>query len=202
MIYPKDMPNRTEYQIQNNPRFARRRAKLLGETRYFTGNPCPKGHIAHRMTTSGRCVECNAIDKITHREKILAQSKEYMSRPEVRAKRRIYERERKRGRPDVVITSRMRAMLRACLVGKVKGVRGRLGYTTDELKTHLERQFLKGMTWENIGEWEIDHIVPISHFKFTSADDPDFWLCWALSNLRPLWKSDNRKKSNIRTHLI
>lgn len=192
----------SDEKINSSIRFARRRAKINGEKRYFTGNPCPKGHVAERMTSSGRCVECNSIDKIINRDKILAQSKEYMRRPETRAKRRAYRLKRLEGRPDLVLLARMRAMLRACLTGSVKGVRGRLGYTTDELKAHLERQFLKGMTWENMGEWEIDHIIPVSHFKFTSTDDPDFWLCWSLSNLRPLWRSDNRKKSNIRTHLI
>lgn len=188
--------------IQNNPRFARRKAKLAGETRYWTGKPCPHGHMAKRMTTSGRCVDCNANDKIVKRDQILAQSKEYMKRPEVMAARRIYQKKRMEGRPDLVLTARMRAMLRACLKGKVKGVRGKLGYTTIELQEHLERQFCKGMSWDNIGKWEIDHILPVSQFKITSHDDPDFWMCWALTNLRPMWKSDNRKKSSKRTHLI
>lgn len=188
--------------IQTNPRFARRKALLAGETRYWTGNPCPHGHIAHRMTSSGRCVECNSNDKAKNRDKILAQSKEYMRRPEVRAARRRYEKDRKVGRPDLVLTARMRAMLRSCLKGRIKGVRGRLGYTSKELQDHLERQFARGMTWDNIGEWEIDHIIPVSHFNIRSVDDPDFWMCWSLTNLRPMWKSDNRKKSSKRTHLV
>jgi hypothetical protein len=75
-------------------------------------------------------------------------------------------------------------------------------YTLDELIYHIERQFLPGMTWDNRGEWHIDHIVPLSSFKFSSADDIEFKRAWALSNLRPLWALDNIRKQATRTHLI
>jgi hypothetical protein len=67
---------------------------------------------------------------------------------------------------------------------------------------HLERQFLSGMTWANRGQWHIDHIQPRSSFKFVGPDDPEFKACWALSNLRPLWKADNLKKNARRTLLL
>lgn len=71
------------------------------------------------------------------------------------------------------------------------------GYTLSQLRKHLERGFLHGMTWDNYGkEWHIDHIIPVSAFNFTSAKDIDFKRCWALKNLRPLWKIDNHRKSD------
>jgi hypothetical protein len=39
-------------------------------------------------------------------------------------------------------------------------------------------------------------------FKFETPEDPDFKACWALSNLRPLWSTDNIRKSDKRTHLL
>jgi len=36
----------------------RREAIERGEKYYFTGNPCPKGHIANRFTSRAWCVEC------------------------------------------------------------------------------------------------------------------------------------------------
>ncbi|RUM99024.1 hypothetical protein EET67_05135 [Pseudaminobacter arsenicus] len=69
-----------------------------------------------------------------------------------------------------------------------------LGYTIDELKDHLGRQFLPGMTWENYGEWHIDHIRPLSSFSYDTPDDADFKDAWSLTNLQPLWKTDNLKK--------
>jgi 5-methylcytosine-specific restriction endonuclease McrA len=69
-----------------------------------------------------------------------------------------------------------------------------VGYTFLALMCHLESLFQPGMTWENYGEWQVDHIRPIASFTFTSADDPEFRQCWALSNLQPLWATDNHHK--------
>ena len=65
-----------------------------------------------------------------------------------------------------------------------------LGYTGKELKDHLEKQFVNGMTWENYGKWEIDHIRPIASFP----PGTDIKIINDLSTLRPLWKDENRKK--------
>ena len=69
-----------------------------------------------------------------------------------------------------------------------------LGYSRDDLCSHLERLFLDGMTWENYGRWHIDHIIPLSAFNYETPDDLDFSRAWELSNLRPLWALDNVKK--------
>lgn len=37
---------------------SRAEAKKIGSTHYFTGNPCPKGHVAPRFASGGNCVEC------------------------------------------------------------------------------------------------------------------------------------------------
>jgi hypothetical protein len=69
-----------------------------------------------------------------------------------------------------------------------------LGCSIIDLKEHLEKQFTEGMTFSNYGEWELDHIIPVSKFDLTN----DFQLkkCFEYKNLQPLWKKDNRKKSN------
>ena len=67
-----------------------------------------------------------------------------------------------------------------------------LNYSAKELKIHIESLFEEGMTWENWGEWHIDHIKPLCTFdKETPAH-----IVNALSNLRPLWAKENlcRKK--------
>lgn len=71
-----------------------------------------------------------------------------------------------------------------------------VGYTIDDLKKHLQRKFQPGMTWDNYGEWQIDHRIPISVFNFETPEDIDFKKCWALKNLQPMWKVDNLKKHN------
>ena len=71
-----------------------------------------------------------------------------------------------------------------------------VGYSTEKLKNHLEKHFLPGMTWENYGQWHIDHRIPVSAFNFIAPDDIDFKKCWELKNLRPLWAKDNLIKNN------
>jgi len=73
---------------------------------------------------------------------------------------------------------------------------GLVGFSLDQLKKHLKKNFLPGMSFENYGEWHVDHILPISKFNFKKARDEDFKKCWALKNLQPLWASDNIKKKD------
>lgn len=91
-----------------------------------------------------------------------------------------------------------RAISRSIIKGSKNGRRSfdLLDYSLDDLKAHLSRLFTAGMSWGNygIGGWEIDHIVPRSAFNYATPDDLDFQRCWALSNLQPLWASDNRSK--------
>ena len=77
-----------------------------------------------------------------------------------------------------------------------------LGYTVDELKTHIEKQFRKGMGWHNRGEWHVDHIVPVASFQIDSVDSPDFKACFCLANLRPMWGKDNIRKGAKRVSLL
>lgn len=75
-------------------------------------------------------------------------------------------------------------------------------YSIEQLYRHIERQFIGGMTWQNMGKWHIDHIVPLKSFSFTNPADPEFQAAWALTNLRPLWASDNIEKNGKRLYLI
>jgi hypothetical protein len=58
-----------------------------------------------------------------------------------------------------------------------------------DLKLHLESMFTEGMSWDNYGEWHVDHIKPKSKFDYTSTTDESFKVCWSLDNLQPLWKT-------------
>ncbi len=72
-----------------------------------------------------------------------------------------------------------------------------VGYTLQDLIQRLETQFDENMNWGNYGSYfVIDHIKPRSLFSFMIAEDQEFKECWALSNLQPLEKIANIKKSN------
>lgn len=72
-----------------------------------------------------------------------------------------------------------------------------VGYSLKELIQYLEERFTLNMSWENYGSyWEIDHIIPVSVFNFSTIEHIDFKRCWALKNLRPLKKTKNMQKRN------
>jgi hypothetical protein len=71
-----------------------------------------------------------------------------------------------------------------------------LKYTPEQLINHLEVQFTEGMTWDNYGEWHVDHIRPISSFNISEMGDSNFMECWCLDNLQPMWGEENIRKSN------
>lgn len=72
-----------------------------------------------------------------------------------------------------------------------------VGYTLQDLRKHLKKQFDKNMDWNNYGSyWTIDHIIPISIFNFKTFNNINFKECWNLNNLRPLEKIKNIKKSD------
>lgn len=106
--------------------------------------------------------------------------------------------------PRRSVSAHMRTLMHRGLNGGKAGRSWRefVPYSLADLMAHLERQFLPGMTWANRGQWHIDHIVPVSSFEFTTPDCPGFKAAWALTNLRPLWATDNVRKSAKRTHLI
>jgi hypothetical protein len=58
-----------------------------------------------------------------------------------------------------------------------------LGYSAWDLKIHLEKQFTDGMSWDNHGEWHIDHIKPVS--SFDELTHPS--IVNSLGNLKPMW---------------
>lgn len=74
-----------------------------------------------------------------------------------------------------------------------------VGYTPDELKSHLESMFTErnGFTWENYGKkWHVDHVIPQLRFSFESVQDEGFKQAWALSNLAPMERLQNIAKGN------
>ena len=68
-----------------------------------------------------------------------------------------------------------------------------LGCSIEDLKTHLKSQFQPGMSWDNYGEWEIDHIVPFCKIDLSNWEQLKSVIHY--TNLQPLWKKDHIKKT-------
>lgn len=75
---------------------------------------------------------------------------------------------------NIRISGRMRNALRGKQSKGGRAWASILGYTVDDLKLHLERQFKGKMNWSNLEKWDIDHIIPLSEFSFSSCNDDAF----------------------------
>lgn len=69
-----------------------------------------------------------------------------------------------------------------------------LGCNKDEFKIYILLNLKENMTLENYGEWEIDHIFPISKINFTNEEE--IIKYYNYTNLQPLNKIENIQKSN------
>lgn len=117
-----------------------------------------------------------------------------------RETKRNYERTRKANDPLYKLISNFRTAIYQVLKENNIGKNGHyfeiLGYTPEELISHIEKQFKDGMTWDNYGDFHIDHKIPISSFNIKEIGDSEFMKCWSLSNLQPMWGEENIRKSN------
>lgn len=173
--------------------------KVLGHNKkYYQDN---KDHIK----------ECNRLYRENNKEKVLEHKKQYYKNNKKAAlahqkqycknnRSTINKYIRNRLRTDIIfklklyISTQIRSSLK---LGKLSK-KGRhwedlVGYTVMDLKLHLEKQFDTNMSWENYGEWHIDHRRPISWFD--NAEE-SILKAWELSNLQPMWAHENLIKGN------
>jgi hypothetical protein len=54
---------------QTKTTITRGEARSAGRTRYFTGKPCPHGHLSERLTVNGTCVTCTSLKTASRRER-------------------------------------------------------------------------------------------------------------------------------------
>ena len=107
-----------------------------------------------------------------------------------------YFRERRDSEPLFKLTTNLRN--RTSYIFKYKNIKKNsrthemLGIEWEELKVYIEDMFTDGMTWENYGEWHIDHIYPLSKAK----DKKHLKELCHYTNLQPLWAKDNISKGN------
>lgn len=75
---------------------------------------------------------------------------------------------------------------------------GLLGCTTEEAMTHIESQFLPGMTFKNWSHagWHVDHKIPLSAFDL--QDKKQLAMACHYTNLQPMWAKENIRKGGVR----
>jgi 5-methylcytosine-specific restriction endonuclease McrA len=128
--------------------------------------------------------------------------KEYRKKniDKIRETKRNYEKTRKTNDPLYKLINNFRTAIYQVLKERNIQKNGHyfdiLKYTPEQLIEHLESKFTGVITWDNYGQWHVDHIIPISSFDIKEIGDKEFNKCWALENLQPLWGDENIRKSN------
>ena len=135
--------------------------------------------------------------RIKNADKMIERMRRYRENNRVKYRESVRRSAAKaRNTPKGALNGRMSSGIYHALRGEKKGMGWEklVGYSVSDLKRHIEKQFQPGMSWDNVGEWEIDHIIPKVAFNYETPEDIDFRRCWGLKNLRPLWKPENRSK--------
>ncbi len=125
-----------------------------------------------------------------------AAKKAYRESEAGKAKRKAYMKNRRHNDPVFKLRCRLRSGFCDWIKGNTKTCRTEqyVGCTYKELLDHLESQFEEGMTWENQGEWHIDHFKAQSRFDPTIEEEA--FKCWHYTNLQPMWAEINIKHSD------
>jgi len=138
--------------------------------------------------------------RLRNKNKIKNKIKEWQikNKEKIKIYRRYWSKNSRLNNPQFKLRCNISTAISRSLKGNKHGVSWEniVGYSLFELKNHLESQLIDDMSFENYGDWHIDHIKPISSFDFLEPEDEDFKKCWALSNLQPLWAIDNLKKGS------
>lgn len=140
------------------------------------------------------------------RDRKIAQACRYskQNREKINKRNRLWFKEKYKTDKKFKAAHVARSMVHRTLSATKKEKEGKtfciLGYTKDDLVTHIERQFSKGMSWGNYGEWHIDHIVPVSWHVKNGETDPK--IINALTNLRPMWAKENNSKGKKKDFLL
>lgn len=159
------------------------------------------------------CIECDRESRLKNKKLLNKRSRKYYQNNKERIialklknrdtkKYNKYMRDRRAKSLSIKIHAVLSASINYYIKKRKTPVKNILPYTVDELIKHLESNFKEGMNWSNYGvyrknskmTWHIDHVKPVSYFKFSSINDKNIIECWSLNNLKPMWAVDNIKK--------
>jgi hypothetical protein len=164
-------------------------------------------------THRDQILETNRKKYLANKKAMLAKDRAYKTanRLAIRARLRPYNRHRYNTDPTFRLRINISNAVNYALIKSNSSknnisVLTKLGYSMQELKEHIEKQFASWMHWDNQGmynaktwddtdkttwTWQLDHIIPHSDLPYSSMDDDNFKKCWALENLRPYSAKQN-----------
>ena len=152
-----------------------------------------------KMTPEQKLIE-GRIYREKNKDELRVKKKEYRTNNKDKVNKyfRGYNKERKETDPNFKLTKHLRTRLYKALVAQhaVKSAKTLelLGASVAFVKKYLESKFTPGMSWDNYGEWHVDHIKPCASFDLTDPEQQR--ECFNYKNLQPLWWEDNISKGD------
>jgi hypothetical protein len=90
------------------------------------------------------------------------------------------------------LQTKIHSIIKKCLIPYNDFYIDDFSCSLNEFKKYFEERFKDNMTWNNYGEWHVDHINPCVGFDLVKEDEQK--KCFNLLNFNPLWKIENIKK--------
>lgn len=128
-----------------------------------------------------------------HKDKLKKKKAEYYQRNKKRINQKWLEKLNSDIQARLAHNIRNRVKQAVCNGYKVGSGVKELGCSILEFKEYITKKFIPGMSWENYGEWHLDHIKPLCNFNLESQEQ--FKLAVHYTNYQPLWAKDNLRKN-------
>lgn len=196
-----------EYWAENIDLLIERKRQYNKENRDVMIKKCHDYYEANRVKVLARMREHRADNKETINQKRRDSFPKYaerIRRYRINNREKISETQNRycanRKQTDTEYRTLCNIRTRICIAirktrsHKITGTTKLIGCTIPELRKHLERQFLPGMSWDNWARdgWHIDHIIPCACFDLSFPNQQ--MECFNYKNLRPVWAADNLRK--------
>lgn len=160
--------------------------------------------LEFRSNHPDKCKEQNKRAKSNRKQAIKEYNHAYFqnNKPKIRARHAEWRRSNSEklseyySAPKFRIARNLRNRVRKALLGLTKSdsTLELVGLPISEYMEYLESKFSSGMSWDNYGDWHIDHIKPCTSFDLSDPEQQK--ICFNYANTQPLWMIDNIKKGS------
>ena len=164
---------------------------------------CKKCQKRYKSENKHKWVEYREKNKernIEYRKNRLDIKREYDKkyREENRERLNSLKREYRKNKRNEDPIFRLKARIRARLLSAIKSKDYKkshstikyLGCSYEFYEDYLQNKFKEGMSWDNHGEWHIDHIIPLA----SANTEEELIKLFHYTNTQPLWASYNQSK--------
>lgn len=191
--------------IKDNSYYEKNKQKVITkQTEYYQEN---RENILKSRSESGKNIEyakkwreanpethkeSNRKSRAKYKQKIKEYNKEYKAenRDSINANKREYLKN-PINRLAKSCRGRLLSTLKSKSFKKALKFEQYLGCTAEQAVAHITAQFQPGMSWDNHGEWHIDHIKALA----TATTEEEVYALCHYTNLQPLWGIDNIRKN-------